>query len=235
MTSKCIVTLLFIAFLSSSLHSQSKIYKWRDENGKLHFSSSPPTEQVDHKEVHVNNDIPSGVSIRKTSYYQYCDNIRLPGRTGRPIEQLRGISKNMLRWKKKVDQFKEELRTQNRKVGKYSGEYRSRVIKRTNDIKQSIAKYQCAINWAIKTREVNKNLKADLTVERNQLEVQIASVRTKRELICGKRPKYISGSDALSYREIYERYEKCALRYTEQVKSLLGKKREVKNQINRLK
>ena len=48
-----IIVVLVLLVLTNISEVQSKIYKWTDENGKVHFSDKPPKNEQETKEVEI--------------------------------------------------------------------------------------------------------------------------------------------------------------------------------------
>ena len=83
---KALSRVLFLAFLMAGL-CQGEIYKWVDENGKVHFSQTPPNDEAEKIDVGnssealpaTNNNvdqIPSSVDNQKR-YSDYLEQERL--------------------------------------------------------------------------------------------------------------------------------------------------------------
>jgi len=67
---KKILGLILIVMLSPPWETQAEVYKWRDANGKLHFSDSPPNdteaEKLDEKELASRISSFTNVSVQIT-------------------------------------------------------------------------------------------------------------------------------------------------------------------------
>lgn len=63
------ITLLCWAALLASLSVSAEIYRWVDENGKIHLSDSPPKQQ-DAEQVDVEINTYEAIDYSKIEYYQ---------------------------------------------------------------------------------------------------------------------------------------------------------------------
>lgn len=155
--------------------SAAEVYKWVDENGRVHFSQRPPAaanQSVEAMDVKSR----SGIKPVEISGTLMCGSMRLPGPDDDPVIQLANIQGNLPAWKKYLDDT-------NRQLGRLMATGRASAQSLVRE-RERIDEYKCAIAWG------EEQLR-DLKGTREELVTQTERVRAEYEAIlaeCGEEP-----------------------------------------------
>ena len=221
---------LILLFLVNDHVSAAKIYQWVDEDGKKHFSQTPPPDNKQKKTVINTAASASSMRPEKKSDGVYCGTLRIA--YNKDLSYSRNSTKYLAgkvsSWEKSLKRAEKQLndyikRSHDNRVVK-KGEVRMRNSATYMATKErytnSVNQYRCALGWA-KNRD-NKDIRSleeDYLKAKKDHEIAVQ----QQQEICGEEPP-----DYNKYgpeRDRYVAWEKCQRKYNAVVKKTKSKLR----------
>lgn len=161
------ILFLIIMVIVTSGEVFAKMYKWVDENGKVHYTQTPPPKNINIKKQ---NQLSSrgynlGVSVSRKGDYDYCGELRLPGPLRNEVEVLTKLKVALPTYIKLKQQLQDKLS----KAKKMQQGAQERKI-----LQEEMSIYNCAIDWSntqrkklspLKKRLINKAIEAKKSFE----------------------------------------------------------------------
>jgi hypothetical protein len=220
---------LCLLIVTGSAHvSAAKIYQWVDEDGKKHFSQTPPPDNKQKKTVINTTARSSSILPEKKTDGTYCGKLRVA--YNKELSSSRNSTKYLAgkvsRWETSLEQAEQRLnnfiqRTNETRVIR-NGESTLRNSKSYLENKEkysnTVNEYRCALNWA--TNQDNKDIKS---LEEKYLKAKkdYAVALEQQEQICGEQPPDYNRYG--TQRDTYLEWQKCQRKYNDAVKRTKNK------------
>ncbi|MCW8963576.1 MAG: DUF4124 domain-containing protein [Gammaproteobacteria bacterium] len=230
--------LLIAGFYSPE--SAAKIYQWVDENGKKHFSQTPPPDNKHKKTIIDTSASSSSIRPEKRTDGTYCGDLQVA--YNKELSYNRKSQKRLAgkvsRWEKSLKQAEKRLndyikRTNETRVirnGESTLRNSSSYIANKQKYTKTVNQYRCALGWA-----KNKSNPEIQTLEEKYLKAKedYAIARKQQQEICGAEP-----ADYNKYgtqRDIYKGWEKCQRKYDDVVRRTKNKLRQAEQEYRNTK
>lgn len=214
--------LVFLTMPSFHTHA-GKIYQWVDEDGKKHFTQTPPPEKkVTKIDLEVSN---TSVSPVEKSDGIYCGTLRIsyPNRSHSSKKETNRMSGKISSWERSLKQTEERLHThiqranKNRTIKNGESVLRNSASYTANKEKltRKVNEYRCAINWA--NDQSNPDNANKVKEEYMAAKMDFDTAVKQRDEICGDEPpKYDSYGPK---RDAYIKWESCIKKYSDVVRT----------------
>ena len=182
-----------LLFFSLSPAAQAgEIFRWTDENGQVHFGSSPPGGETKTQTVEVKgaSRVPEPTEEHG---YAYCEDQPLPGPLDNPLAVLTGINKKLPKWKAELTETEQQLadlkKRELKRLAKYGVGSNRLAATREPEFRRTINRYRCMIGWGNQMRVELAAEREKLLAAPRALEQQIAAEEGSRDRTCGSQPK----------------------------------------------
>ena len=215
--------LFLFTVLGSFQPLEAKVYQWVDENGKTHFSQTPPPDIKHEKKVIDTAATASSLKPETKTDGTYCGNLRVTYK--KAVSSSRNSAKYLAgkvsRWEKQLKQAEKRLRDyidrtnetrvirDGQSTLRNSKNYIATKEKYTNNVNE----YRCALSWA-KSQD-NEGVQS---LEEKYLKAKkdYAVALEQQEQICGEEPPDYNryGKE----RDRYLAWQKCQRKYNDAVR-----------------
>ncbi|MGV6851212.1 MAG: DUF4124 domain-containing protein, partial [bacterium] len=157
--------LIFFLLCFSATSSAAKIYKWKDENGQVHFGEQPPSHLADKpdpttEEVSIRNDQGTPINAVLRGDRWYCGESSFFTQRD-PISDLASIKSNLPDWEQQradaqrnLEKARQEVRNIKVQNTKHNNQYTSGYESRLNWPTKNYNNIRCKISWA--KQQLNK-------------------------------------------------------------------------------
>jgi len=221
---KTIVVLFAFLIFSSQLHA-GKVYQWVDEDGKKHFSQTPPPDNKQPKTIVKTGSV--SMQPREAADGTYCGELRVAynKRKSSRSSQSSNMAGNVSKWKASLKRAEERLneyitQTNERRVirhGESTLRNSSSYIANKEKLSKKVNQYRCAIYWAQHGSSSRPDTK---TLEEKYIQAKenYAVAAKQQKKICGKEPPRYNqyGPE----RDAYQAWEKCQRKYNAVVRKM---------------
>jgi hypothetical protein len=210
-----LVSLVLLSLAAPSAVA-SKLYKWVDADGQVHYSQqAPPDGTTEADRMNTPGTTQSALSVKLKGEYEYCGTMRLPG----PVYQERKVMASILReedrWTEKLRAKELQLRDFYAKVAygkRHSRRNDSYVHQQSARLKKDIDQLRCALSWAERKRSNMGDYRQEVTEDLGRLRFNFEELSRRQAAECGAQP---AGKDAV---DRYPRWDKCMNRYRSRIK-----------------
>ena len=222
--------LLGLLITGFSTTAEAKIYQWVDENGKKHFSQTPPADNKHKKTIIDTSASSSSMRPEKRTDGTYCGDMQVA--YDKELSYKRKSSKYLAgkvsRWEKSLKQAEKQLndfikRTNERRVirnGESTLRNSTSYISNKERYTKTVNQYRCALGWA--KNKSNPDIQS-LEGKYLQAKKDYATARKQQQKICGDEPPDYNKYG--TQRDIYKEWEKCQRKYDDVVRRTKSKLR----------
>lgn len=222
------IILLILGTMSFQLVAQSKIYKWVDENGKVHYSSKPPPEQskadgqVQVTDLKQEKIMPA--QFRNNAFY--CGELQILY-----VSRSNNFQTEVLkRGPKRLEDYQDRLISSEKQFVKNGKNMHSRyrdhqsVVKSQKRLKKQISQYKCAIKWLKEKIDFAKSGKGPRI---KKIEGQLARLKQVIQSNCGVEPDkgYLKEDKTR-----HSKWKRCKSKHSGRLKELTRELEELKKE-----
>jgi hypothetical protein len=209
----CVLMLFFISPLSIA-----QIYKWVDENGKTHYSQTPPP--VKQKTKSVQKMATTGALLKidseKRGHYLYCGNLLILSDRGGDDILLENIKLSLRDWEVERNKQEKHIKSLKQPGTKWNQ-------KKIRHEQEKLAEYECRVKWSYDKLKQLTSFGYQARKTNAELEARYDYLKKQQDKHCPADSKRFGGiliGDAA--RDWYE----CHDKYSRKMKSIKKKIKE---------
>lgn len=202
---KNLFAVIFLALIA--MPSAAQVYKWVDENGKTHYSQTPPP--VDQKTSSVQKMKQSGALLKitpeKNGHYYYCGDLLLLSDRGGDDILYENITLSIHDWE--IERNKQRVHI---KALKETGKpWDDKRIKKEDE---KLAKYNCRVVWGYEKLKELESFGYRARKTNEELQKQYDNLKEAQDKECPADSKrfgsILVGDAARSWYKCHQGYEK---------------------------
>jgi len=223
----CVFQCIFLFSFASNIHA-GKIYQWVDENGKKHFTQTPPPDK---KAEAVMNTGATAMKPQDKADGIYCGELQVAykNRSRRSNDSDTYMATKISRWEESLKYAEDRLeshiqyanKTRTVRDGNSVLRNPQSYMEQKQRLTKSVNQYRCAIGWA--RNENNPSNVSSLQDKYSKAKEDYTTAVEQQQRICGEEPpgynKY--GKE----RDVYTAWEKCTRKYGAVVRRMKSKLR----------
>ncbi|MEJ2142374.1 MAG: DUF4124 domain-containing protein [Gammaproteobacteria bacterium] len=202
---KKLIPVIFLVFIT--MPSAAQVYKWVDENGKTHYSQTPPP--VEQKTSRVQKMQRTGALLKitpeKNGHNYYCGNLLLLSDRGGDDILYENIKLSLRDWE--IERNKQQVYIKSLKEPGKPWDY-----KKINNEEEKLAKYSCRVVWGYEKLKEFESFGYRARKTNEELKKQYEAIKAAQDKECPADAKrfgsVLVGDAARSWYECPQGYER---------------------------